>query len=229
MSRSEASNGAAAGHPGAGPRGVLMVLTGTVLGVLMLVLGLTVRTSPVAALDLRIDRHIALQDRVGWLTTLATAVSQTATPETVGIGLMTGLPLLLLLLRRRLDALRVFCAFGGAFALAEIGKRLIGEQRPPASLWAMPAGGGASYPSGHVTTAAVLVIAIVAVSNAAVWRYTAVVLGAGYVLAVAASRIYLADHYPPDVIGSVLCALAAVCVVDGLLALTGLKRRLQPG
>lgn len=42
------------------------------------------------------------------------------TPETVGIGLMIGLPLLPLLLRRRLDALRVFCVFGGALALAEV-------------------------------------------------------------------------------------------------------------
>lgn len=206
-----------------------MVLTGAGLAVFMLILGLIARASPVTVLDLRIDRHIALHDRVGWLTALAKAVSQTATPETVGIGLMIGAPLFLLLLRRRLDALRVFCVFAGAFALAEIGKRLIGEHRPPASLWAMPAGSGASYPSGHVTTAAVLVIAIVMVANVALWGYTAVVLGAGYVLAVAASRIYLADHYPPDVVGSVLCALAAACVVDGLLALTGLRRQHQPG
>jgi hypothetical protein len=46
-------------------------------------------------------------------------------------------PVILVLARRRLDALRVFCMFAGAFAPAQIGKKLIGEHRPSASLWAM--------------------------------------------------------------------------------------------
>ena len=50
--------------------------------------------------------------------------------------------------------------FGGAFALAETGKRLIGERRPPMALWAIQAGSGASHPSGHASTAAVLVVAV---------------------------------------------------------------------
>ncbi len=51
--------------------------------------------------------------------------------------------------------------------------------------------------------------------------------GTGYALAVAASRVYLADHYPIDVLGGILCALAAAFVVNGLAALPALQPHLR--
>ena len=136
---------------------------------------------------------------------------------------------LLLLARRRLDAAKVFCMFAGAFALAEIGKKLIGEHRPPASLQVVAADSGASFPSGHTTTAAVLAVALIVIAATFTWRALAFMLGGLY--AVAASRVYLGDHYPLDVIGGMLCALAAAFVVTGLAALPVLQpylRRLEP-
>jgi membrane-associated phospholipid phosphatase len=55
------------------------------------------------------------------------------------------------------------------------------------------------------------------------WRYAAVVLGGLYAVAVAASRVYLADHYPLDVLGGMLCALAAAFAVTGLAALPAVQ------
>jgi len=124
----------------------------------------------------------------------------------------------------------VFCMFAGAFTLAEIGKKLISEHRPPMSLWAMKADSGASYPSGHATTAAVLAVALIVVAATIAGRSAALVLGGLYAVAVAASRVYLADHYPLDVLGGMLCALAAAFIVTGLAALPPLQphlRRLQ--
>ncbi len=60
----------------------------------------------------------------------------------------------------------------------------------------------ASYPSGHTTTAAVLAVALIVIAATYASRSAALVLGSLYVLAVAASRVYLADHYPLDVIGA---------------------------
>jgi undecaprenyl-diphosphatase len=197
------------------------------LSILVLLFGLLAKAGPVSRLDLRVDRHIALHDRTSVLTTLARAVSTIATPEIVGVGLLIVLPLVLVLASRRLDALKVFCMFGGALVLAEIGKKLINEHRPPTSLWAMTADSGSSYPSGHTTTAAVLAVALVVMATTLAGRTAALVLGGMYVIAVAVSRVYLADHYPPDVIGGMLCALAAAFIVTGLAALPALQPYVQ--
>jgi hypothetical protein len=115
----------------------------------------------------------------------------------------------MLLPARRLTAVKVFCMFAGAFVLAEAGKKLIGEHRPPVPLQAMVAGSGASYPSGHATTAAVLVVALTVITTAAAWRYAAI--------AAAGSR----STWPATACWTCsagCCGLAAVFVVTGLAA-----------
>src|SRR6185312_1726214 len=88
--------------------GLGWLLTGVGLCVLVVLLGELAKVGPVARLDLRADEHIA-RDRTGALTTLAKLASDVATPETVGFGLMILVPVVLLLMRRRLDAAKVFC------------------------------------------------------------------------------------------------------------------------
>jgi membrane-associated phospholipid phosphatase len=206
------------------------LVTGVTLSLVVLLLGLLAKTGPVARLNLRADQHIAADDRTGWLTAVAKAATTIATPETVGTGLMIVVPVILLLARRRLDAVKVFCMFAGAFTMAEAGKRLIGEHRPPASLQLVAADSGASFPSGHAAAAAMLAVALVVIAATPAGRAAAVGLGGLYAVAVAASRVYLGDHYPVDVLGSMLCALAAAFIVTGLAALPAVQpwfRRLQ--
>lgn len=207
--------------------GLARLAAGVALSVVVLLLGVLAKTGPVAGFGLAVDRHIAAYDRTAVLTALARAATTLATPEIVGVGLMILIPVILVLARRRLDAVKVFCIIAGAFALAEIGKKLINEHRPPVALWAMKADSGASYPSGHATTAAVIAAALVVIAATHSARSAALVLGGLYALAVAASRVYLADHYPLDVIGGMLCALAAALIVTGLAALTSLQPHLR--
>jgi membrane-associated phospholipid phosphatase len=235
VSRHRHRDPAGSGHvgpvPGGSPTtsrpGLAGLLTGAALAVCVLILGAIAKMRPVAAFDLRVDEHIAAHDRTGALTALAKVFTDIATPETVGVGLMIVVPLILVLARRRADAVKVLCMFGGAFALAELGKKLIGEHRPPVSLQAMAADASPSYPSGHATTAAVLAVALTVIAAAAAWRYAAIVLGGLYAVAVAGSRVYLGDHYPLDVAGGILCALAAGFVVAGLAALPAVQSRLR--
>jgi membrane-associated phospholipid phosphatase len=210
--------------------GMGRLLAGAGLCVLMLLLGELAKAGPVASLDLHADEHIA-RDRTGALTALAKFATEIAKPETIGVGLMILVPVILLLMRRRLDAVKVFCMFAGAYTLAEIGKKLVSEHRPPVALQAVAADSGASFPSGHATAAAMLAVALIVIAGTFTGRATALVLGGLYAVAVAASRVYLGDHYPLDVLGSMLCALAAAFIVTGLAALPALQpylRRLEP-
>ncbi len=210
------------GSAGMSRSGVPWLLAGVGLAVVALLLGELAKAGPVTRLNLRVDQHIAAHDRVPVLTTLAKAASTIGEPA-VGIGLMIIVPLILVLVRRRVDAVKVFCMFGAAFVLAEGGKRLIGEHRPPLSLQAMAADASPSYPSGHATTAASIAVTFIVIAATAAGRVTAIVLGGLYTLAVAVSRVYLGDHYPLDVLGSVLCAIAAAFIVTGLAALPALQ------
>lgn len=220
-------------YPPAAPGGgdsrpaVAWLLAGVALAVMVFLLGELAKLGPVARLDLRADQHIAAHDRASLLTALAKAASTVATPEIVGLGLMIVVPVILVLAGRRLDAVKVFCMFAGALALAEIGKKLINEHRPPVSLQAMAADSGPSFPSGHVTTAAVIAVALIVVATTLAWRTAALVLGGLYAATVAVSRVYLGDHYPLDVLGGMLCALAAAFIVTGLVALPAVQPYLQ--
>lgn len=218
----------AAGGDGGDPRrGMSLLLTGIGLCVLVFVLGAVARLGPVARMDLRLDQHIAVHDRTGALTPVAKFFTTIGTPETFGVGLMLVVPVILVLMRRRLDAVKWLCMFGGAFALAEAAKIIIDEHRPPVSLQAVAADHSPSFPSGHATSSAMLAVAIFVIAVTVAGRIAGTTLGVVYALGVAASRVYLGDHYLLDVIGGMICALAAGYVVTGLAALPVLQPYLR--
>jgi membrane-associated phospholipid phosphatase len=207
------------------------LLTGAGLCAAVVLFGEVVKSGPVSRLDLRADQHIAAHDRTSALTSLAKIATDAGKPETVGIALMILVPAVLFFMRRRLDAVKVLCMFGGAYALAEVAKKLVNEPRPPAALQAVAADHSGSFPSGHASVGFTLCIALAVIAVTVAGRATALLIGGLYAVAVACSRFYLGDHYPLDVVGSLLCALAAAFVVTGLAALPALQpylRRLAP-
>lgn len=211
-------------EPAAG--GTRKLAAGIVLAVLLLALGAIAKTHGIAHLQLRVDRHIALDDRAGAVTGFAKFMTTIGQPD-IGAVLMILVPVVLFLLRRRLTALRVFCVIAGALALTTVAKTLIHEPRPPKALWAMAPDGTWSFPSGHATTSTALAIALVTVVGVSARRRLAVVVGTVFVLLVAASRVYLGDHYPLDVVGGILAGLSAGLIVAGLAALPALRPALR--
>ncbi len=214
-----------------GRTGLGLLLTGIGLCVAALVFGEVAKSGAVARFDLRIDQHIAAHDRTSTLTSLAKFATDIAIPETVGVALMILVPVILFLMRRRLDAVKVFCMFAGAYTLVEVVKKVVNEPRPPVAVQAVAADHSGSFPSGHATVGFTLCVALVVIAVTYAGRVTALVLGGLYGVAIALSRFYLGDHYPLDVAGSLVCALAAAFVVTGLAALPALQpylRRLAP-
>lgn len=74
--------------------------------------------------------------------------------------------------------------------------------------------GGLSFPSGHTSFAACVVLGLMVVAIG--HRLRPLLIGSGVllVLVTAGSRVYLGVHYPTDVVASVVYAIAAVALVD---------------
>ncbi|MDQ1512629.1 MAG: hypothetical protein QOC59_471, partial [Microbacteriaceae bacterium] len=115
---------------------------------------------------------------------------------------------------------------GSSWALALAVKALVHRPRPPASLWVVRPDPTGSFPSGHDTTASIVVlIALVLGARLAPrLRIPLVAAAAAFALAVGASRIYLGDHYPTDVLGSYLVVAAASMLVWAATDLPGVRR-----
>jgi undecaprenyl-diphosphatase len=94
-------------------------------------------------------------------------------------------------------------AYGGAYLLTQVGKRLTARPRPPADL-GLTGYGGYAFPSGHAAqAAAVYVMLAVVVAAGTPWgRKKAALWGgaAAVVITVGITRCYLAAHWLTDVL-----------------------------
>jgi membrane-associated phospholipid phosphatase len=191
-----------------------------------LLLGLLARTAPVTRRDLHIDR-LAQQIRFPAGTDFFLALTGAAS-ELVGIAVLLAGLIALLIRRRRWDALRLLVAAGTSWTLAIGVKDLVGRPRPPASLWALTPDASGSFPSGHDTTACVVIVVAVmtlrGTGRARIWVTGAAVL---FAVAVGASRVYLGDHYPTDVLGSWLVVATASTAVWAASGIPVVRRAAQ--
>jgi membrane-associated phospholipid phosphatase len=194
----------------------------TLLGSLALAVVVSAHTF---AVDLSLHDWL-LEHRTAGLTSVASAVTATGAS-----GVLVPIVFLAALVLGRgawLGRLRQALAVT-AVLLVGIGLRLalvnlMARPRPPRRDWAGFAHGYA-FPSGHTTTSALsagLLIWLVLGRLTGVRRATVATVLACWALAVGMTRAYLGVHWPTDVLGGWLLALAwlsiAAAVVPGLLA-----------
>jgi undecaprenyl-diphosphatase len=177
------------------------------------------------AVDLSLHDWL-LEHRTAGLTSVALAVTATGAS-----GVLVPVVFLAALvlgrgawLGRLVQALAVTAVLLLGIGLRLVLVNLIARPRPPRSDWAGFAHGYA-FPSGHTTTSALsagLLIWLVLGRLTGVWRATVATVLACWALAVGMTRAYLGVHWPTDVLGGWLLALAwlslAAAVVPGLLA-----------
>ena len=186
------------------------------LMLLVVALGVLAATRPVTSVEVRAD--MALQS-LGWPGATSTSIGLTnAAQEAVGL-IVLGVALVLLVLQgRRFDAVRLLAMAGAAWATAFTIKHIVDRPRPPATLWLLPPDPTGSFPSGHATTAAVIVlITAVLVQHASpAIRVAAVGLAACYAAFIGLARVYLGDHYPTDILASYLTVVATTMLVTAI-------------
>lgn len=186
-------------------------------------LGILARTALVTRHDLHID---AKAEAVRFpLATIGALAATTAASEAIGIAVLLVAVIVLVARRRRWDAARLFAAVGASWALGIALKLIIDRTRPPASLWLLKPDSVDSFPSGHETTAcAMIVVALVVFRGLPAARIVATSLAVAFAIVVGASRIYLGDHYPTDVLGSWLTVATASLLVWAITDLRPLRR-----
>ena len=86
-----------------------------------------------------------------------------------------------------------------------------------------------SFPSGHAMASMSLAASLVVIAWSTRWRWTAIVVGAVYVLVVGLSRNYLGVHFPSDILAGWCVAVLWVTVVVMVLDGASRRRRAAPG
>lgn len=130
----------------------------------------------------------------------------TVAPESLWIGVAAVVVTFLFKLYRL--TWQLAAAILGGFALAEVGKKLIGRARPAELIHNMhlrASDSGNGYPSGHTMIVTVILLTIWPYLPRG-WRWLALLL----IPIVGLSRIYLGLHAPLDIVGGV--AVGAIVV-----------------
>ena len=120
--------------------------------------------------------------------------------------------LALLLYRRWREAVFAAIAFSGSALLNLGSKQFFQRDRP--SLWeSVSPEHTYSFPSGHAMGSMTLAMVVILLAWSTRWRWPALLLAATFALLVGYSRIHLGVHYPSDILGGWMAAIAWVAGV----------------
>lgn len=199
------------------PKQRAWVLVYSVLMGVVVVVGLIVASGPT-----RIDSAVMSSieaSRTAGLTSVISVVTELFSPALVPVWALCVAGFLLYRDRRVQRAATVLVSVVGAAAVAEVIKLVVGRPRPPAADQVSAYEATLSYPSGHVTGTAALLIAVALVGPAARRSRRAAALAAAVVVTVlvAWTRLYMGVHWLIDVGAGLVVGAATAALVAALV------------
>ncbi|MGY1634416.1 phosphatase PAP2 family protein [Geodermatophilus sp. SYSU D01186] len=222
----EAAHAAPAADPGSpGGRASALRLLGALLALLAVVAGLGVLVTAVL-----VDTWVGRADRaaVRWIVALRdpalSAVTEVVgaaggTPAVIGVGLAL-MTLGLAVAASWRPVAFVVIALLGELAVYGAASQLVGRLRPEVPDLTVGLPSAASWPSGHVAAAVTVYGALAGLAVAygrSRWRWATVALPVVLGIAVGVSRIYVAAHYPTDVLAGLVLGATWVWICAWVL------------
>lgn len=182
----------------------------------LLFIGLTVFVLNGGMFSFDVDMLLWLHTyEASWLDQAAIIVSDIGDPVVVAV-VTTVFAVLLWFSRYRWRASFIFIAVGGVSAFNYFVRPFLGRPRP--ALWISPTPKTSfGFPSGHAITSMSLMLALLLIAWPTRWRWPALILGVGFVLATGFARLYLGVHYPSDIVGGWLVAVTGTMIVYAIL------------
>lgn len=151
----------------------------------------------------------------------------------VGAAILLGASGVLWTYRDRAEVLFLWAAFLGSIVLTGPLKALLGRPRPDVVGWRVPYAETAAFPSGHAVSAMVvfggLAWTILRLRPERGVRALTLLFAVTAILLVGVSRVYLAVHYPSDVIGGYLLGGAWLAACGRVLLAGESGRGEEPG
>lgn len=121
-------------------------------------------------------------------------------------------------------SLYTIITFLGAITISYTGKIIVHRARP--HLWELvyQIGSDYSFPSGHAMSSMSFALVLIILTWNSSWRWLTIIFGSLFVFSIAWTRLYLGVHYPSDILGGWMMAIAwsMVVLLIGKLYLTQL-------
>lgn len=133
------------------------------------------------------------------------------------VGLITMTVLVAVLLRsgRRRAAIFAAVSIGGVLVVFSFLKLFFARDRP--AIHNLISESTYSFPSGHASISCTLALTLIVLFWFTKWRMAIIIGGVLYVCLIGFSRMYLAVHYPTDILAGWLLSFAWVTVVASLV------------
>lgn len=192
---------------------LILLLVGVYLPLQIFIILLLAVQKHDGALSWELPLLFTIHDRAGVkLNILAETLTRLGSFKTT-TPVIVGMTLSFLLSKRWNYLLYTIMTFLGAITISYTGKIIVHRARP--HLWELvyQIGSDYSFPSGHAMSSMSFALVLIILTWNSSWRWLTVIFGSLFVIGIAWTRLYLGVHYPSDIIGGWMIAIAWSMVV----------------